>query len=174
MNAPANLHAIPLATIRHDGWTRDRRRLFLESLAEGHPVESACAHVGMSKASAYALRRREPGFALAWGAASLRARDALADLLTSRAVNGQTETVTREDGTTITRHRYHNRLALALLARLDRLAAQPEPSELGQPDEAAARGVAHDFDAFVELVQEEGVAVQAIDDFVEPCSGPRN
>jgi len=168
MNAPAKLSAIPIDATRHDGWTRDRRRLFLESLAEGHPVESACAHVGMSKVTAYALRRRDPGFALAWGAATLRARDALADLLTSRAVNGQVETLTREDGTIVTRHRYDNRLGLALLARLDRLAAQPETSELGQPEEAAARGVAQDFDAFVELVQDADVEPQAIEDFVEP------
>jgi len=168
MHAPANLPALPTDTTRHDGWTNDRRRLFLESLAEGHPVESACAHVGMSKVSAYALRRRDPGFALAWSAATLRARDALADLLTSRAINGQTETVTRDDGTVITRHRYDNRLAIALLRRLDRLAGQPETSELGQPDEAAARGVAHDFDAFVDLVQDADVAPQAIEEFVEP------
>jgi len=168
MNAPANLPASPTDASRHDGWTQDRRRLFLESLAEGHPVESACAHAGIGKVSAYALRRRDPGFALAWSAATLRARDALADLLTSRAVNGQTETVTRDDGTVITRHRYDNRLALALLARLDRLAAQPDTSELGQPHEAAARGVAHDFDAFVDLVQDTDVEPQAIDAFVEP------
>jgi len=88
--------------LRHDGWTPDRRRAFLEALAEGSTVEAACAHVGMSRVTAYALRRRDSGFALAWGAAVLRARDAVVDMLTSRAFDGQADTVTRADGTTVT------------------------------------------------------------------------
>lgn len=117
----------PQPTQRADGWTPERRAAFLEALAEGHTVEAACGFVGLSVASAYALRRREgaEAFALGWRAACLLARDRLADLLTSRAIDGQVETYTRADGTTITRHRHDNRLAMSLLTRLDRLAEAP-------------------------------------------------
>jgi len=167
MNAPANIPT-EATTTRHDGWTPDRRRTFLELLAEGHTVEAACAHVGKSRVTAYALRRRDPGFALAWSAAVLRARDTVADMLTSRAIDGQVDTLTRADGTTITRHRYDNRLGLALLARLDRLAAQPAVSDLGPPDEAAMRAAAHAFDALVDLVGQGDLDADAVAAFIEP------
>ena len=63
MNAPVPTKS---TAIRHDRWTPDRRRNFLDRVAEGHTVDAACAHVGMSKVTAYALRRRDSGFALAW------------------------------------------------------------------------------------------------------------
>ena len=154
--------------LRHDGWTPERRRTFLEALAEGHTVEAACAHVGMSRVTAYALRRRDRGFALAWSAAVLRARDAVADTLTSRALDGQVETLTRADGSTVTRHRYDIRLGLALLARLDRLAAQPVTSDIGQPHEAAVRGAAYAFDALLALVEEGEADADTVAAFIEP------
>lgn len=46
---------------RHDGWTAARQRNFLECLAEGHSVESACRVAGMTHQSAYAFRRRPLG-----------------------------------------------------------------------------------------------------------------
>jgi hypothetical protein len=165
MNAPANLPA-PSA-VRHDGWTADRRRLFLEGIADGHTVASACARVGLSSASAYALRRRDRAFALGWSAACLLARDALADILTSRAIDGQVDTYTRADGTVVTRHRHDNRLGQAMLARLDRLAEIPAGSAIAEPAEAAAaRAVAGDFDPFLDLVGADAAA-DALDAFVE-------
>jgi hypothetical protein len=133
VNAPANRPPSPIDTCRYDGWTQDRRRIFLISVAEGHPVEHACAHVGKSKVSAYALRRRDPGFALAWSAALLRARFAMAEKRMNPVVDGQLETVTRKDGSILTRHRFDNRYALAQLSRLDRRIAQLNASGLGRP-----------------------------------------
>jgi hypothetical protein len=136
-------------TQRADGWTPERRAAFLEALAEGHTVEAACASVGLSVASTYALRHREgaEAFALGWRAACLLARDRLADILTSRAIDGQVDTYTRADGTAITRHRHDNRLALSLLARLDRLAEAPadaaEPSPAPANRARPRRGVTH-------------------------------
>ena len=51
---------------RHDGWTPERRRLFLDALAGGLVVSRTCATVQMSREGAYKLRRREPAFARAW------------------------------------------------------------------------------------------------------------
>jgi hypothetical protein len=142
---------------RYDGWTPDRQRAFLEAIAEGHTVGSACALVGMAPSSAYALRRRAAGaaFALGWRAANLLAREKVADTLLARAIDGQVETVTRADGETITRHRYDNRLASTMLARLDRFADK----EAGEATHQAARLVAAEFDGFLDLIdRDEGPA----------------
>ncbi len=148
-----NSSATPFAAraTRSDGWTPDRQRRFLEAIAEGHTVGDACALVGLSPASAYALRRRAVGasFRLGWDAASLLARDRIADTLLARAIDGQTETYTRGD-TVFTRHRYDNRLAAAMLARLDKRA-----DETPGPVHQAARLVAQEFDAFLDMVERD-------------------
>jgi len=54
---------------RRDGWTAQRRRQFLDGLAAGLDVRRACARVGLSRQAAYKLRRRDAGFARAWGEA---------------------------------------------------------------------------------------------------------
>lgn len=191
---PAEAAAAPENT-RIDGWTAERRVTFLGALAEGHTVEAACGCVGLSVASAYALRRRAGGeaFALGWRAACLLARDRLADILTSRAIDGQVDTYTRADGTSVTRHRHDNRLATALLSRLDRLAAsEPPPAAAATPagsksaapvpapapvpdfeDAEAARLVAGDFAGFLDLVADDGDA-DAVADFLGEAHALRN
>jgi hypothetical protein len=147
--APAPAPA-PEPTVRIDGWTPDRQRAFLEALAEGHTVEAACRMVALTVSSAYALRRRAGGaaFALGWQAAVLVARQHVADTLMTRALDGQTDTVTRPDGLVVERHRHDNRLGLALLSRLDRLA----DSAASEGTHHAARLVAQEFDGFLALV----------------------
>jgi hypothetical protein len=54
---------------RRDGWTAERRAVFLESLCERADVARACARAGLSRQAAYKLRRRDPVFALAWNVA---------------------------------------------------------------------------------------------------------
>jgi len=144
--------------LRHDGWTSDRRRDFLAHLADGHTVEDACRLVGKSPSSAYALRRRADGaaFALGWRAATLVARDHLADTMLHRALNGVTDTYTRADGTTVERHRHDNRLGTTLLRRLDNQADAATPGGA-----AAARLVAGDFDAFLDLVAADAAPARA-------------
>jgi hypothetical protein len=53
---------------RHDGWTRLRQRLFLEELADCGIVTHAAARAGMTRQSAWRLRRRSEGtpFAQQW------------------------------------------------------------------------------------------------------------
>lgn len=163
MTEPDTLSAppVPAATRaqRLDGWTPDRRRTFLESVSEGHTVEAACRIVGLSVASAYALRRRADGaaFALGWRAASLLARETLADALLARAIDGHVETVTRANGDVIERHRYDNRLAATMLTRLDRLAE----AGADEPTHHAARLVAQEFDAFLDLVARDAGPARA-------------
>lgn len=56
---------------RHDGWTLERQARFLGMLAETGSVLAACGAVGMSRNTAYALRRKPDAesFAAAWDAA---------------------------------------------------------------------------------------------------------
>lgn len=141
---------------RQDGWSAANQRLFLEAIAEGFGVENATYRVGLSAASAYAFRRTAKGaaFALGWRAANLVAREAIAETLLVRALEGQVETCTRADGGTVTRHRFDNRLASAMLARLDR-----QVEVASDADTQAARLVAQEFDAFLTLVErDEGPA----------------
>lgn len=147
--------------LRHDGWTPDRQRAFLSAIADGDTVERACRLVGLSVASAYAFRKRAAGagFALGWRAANLLARDRVADQLMARALDGQVETVTRPDGSTIARHRYDNRTALTLLARLDRMVEQAPADPAAAASSHAARLIAQDFEAFLDLIEaDEGPA----------------
>ena len=62
--------------IRRDGWTPQRRQLFIELLGAGLDVQRACAKVGLSRQAAYPLRRRDPAFAQAWDGAVRSAQTA--------------------------------------------------------------------------------------------------
>ncbi len=149
----------PPGATRHEGWTPDKQRCFLEALSEGHNVIRSCAIVGLSKQSAYALRNSPRGqsFALGWDAAVLKARDALADDLMDRAFNGVRDTVTRDDGSIITRHRHDNRHAMAVLNRLDRMADAAK----GPGIAAAARLIAVDFAQYLDLIGRDGGPARA-------------
>lgn len=52
--------------IRRDGWTNGKRVTFFVTLAATGSVTSACASVGLSRKSAYALRKRDRTFASLW------------------------------------------------------------------------------------------------------------
>ncbi|MGC5796937.1 hypothetical protein [Sphingomonas sp. NFX23] len=142
---------------RIDGWSPERQRGFLERIAEGATVDEATASVGLSPRAAYSLRRRASGaaFALGWDAAKLVARPIVAEALFCRAMVGQIERLTKPDGDVIERHRFDNRLAMSLLARLDRHAEESETTN------AAARLIATEFDAFLDLVERDAGPARA-------------
>ncbi len=64
MSSSAPRHP-PIPTPRHDGWTVERQKIFIRTLAMTRNVSRAAAAAGMSRESAYRLRRRADGFALA-------------------------------------------------------------------------------------------------------------
>lgn len=115
--------------IRHDGWTPARIAQFLEALAHDGNVRSACARVGMNRASAYRLRRRDTLFARAWAAAQVQAREVVGEVLGTRAIDGIEEQVWHRGEVVGTRRRYDTRLLLAHMARLDKLAEDPRALE---------------------------------------------
>lgn len=139
MNHSDTLSIVP--TVRHDGWTEARKVQFLEHLAGHGDVRAACSVVGMSREAAYKLRRRDALFARAWSAALILAREASAEVLACRAIDGVEEEVWYRGEMAGTRRRYDSRLLLAHMARLDALA------ESGSASEDAAR-----FDELVALV----------------------
>ncbi len=122
------------AMLAHGGWTPPKRRVFLEQLAAHGVVARACRAVAISARGAYDLRNRDAIFAAGWRAALGLARQRLADELYERALRGQVERVVH-DGRLIERHRIDNRLAMAVLTRLDRQCAAPAGSA---PDPHAA------------------------------------
>jgi hypothetical protein len=111
-----------LPTIRHDGWTGEKMAIFCETLAETAVVAEACDAARMGISGAYAARRRNPVFAAAWDAALSIARERLADTLLARSMEGNVEQIYKDGELVGERHVLDNRLGLAILRRLDRLA----------------------------------------------------
>jgi hypothetical protein len=96
--------------------------IFCETLAETAVVAEACDSARMGISGAYACRRRNPVFAAAWDAALTIARERLADTLLARSMEGNIEQIWRDGEVVGERHLLDNRLGLAILRRLDRMA----------------------------------------------------
>lgn len=108
--------------LRKDGWDGAKMASFCGTLAETGVVTFACRASGMSAQSTYALRHRHPVFAKAWEAALSMARERLADELLARSLKGGAEQLLREGCIVAERHQFDNKLAFAILRRLDRRA----------------------------------------------------
>jgi hypothetical protein len=151
--------------LRHDGWTPDKKRLFLERVAECGIVSEACRAAGMSARAAYNLRDRDPLFAAGWEAASAMARPRLADEAFSRAMNGMVDRIYKDGAIVAERHRYDNRLTMSVLARLDARVDRAE--ERGDPHLRLVGRWDEYLDALAEDRREDGMALMA-----EPESAP--
>lgn len=115
-------NTFPHPAVRADGWTGEKMAIFCEALAETAVVAEACEQARMGISGAYAARRRNPFFAAAWDAALTIARERLADTLLARSMEGNIEQIWRDGELVGERHVLDNRLGLAILRRLDRLA----------------------------------------------------
>jgi hypothetical protein len=83
---------------RHDGWTAERQRIFLNTLANTGSVADAAEMADITPRSAYRLRNHPKGeqFARAWDAALICASKRLFAVAMERAVTGTPRTVWRE------------------------------------------------------------------------------
>ena len=125
--SPPDFDPVPLRA-RRDGWTPERQRAFIAGLRADRCVDKAARAVGMSRETAYRLRRR-PGaesFAAAWDSAfafaPVRAPSTSARLW-HRAFYGVVRPIVRgghEVGTVV---KPDDAALLCLLRRFDRLAA---------------------------------------------------
>ena len=138
------------------GWTPALKARFLDRLAAHGNARAACRNVGLSAEAAYKLRRRDPLFARGWAAALLLARDNGAQVLAERAIEGVEEPIYYRGELIGTRRRYDNRLLLAHLARLDRLA-----------DEAAAGEDAGRFDEVLAAIADGASPLPEREAFIE-------
>jgi hypothetical protein len=136
--------------MRVDGFSGAKQAVFLEGIAEGLTVGEAAARAGISVTTVYNFRNRRAGraFNIAWEAADRRARRPLADHLRGRSVEGQTDTYRDKEGEIVgTRHRHDNRLAMAMLTRLDRKA------EAYKEDERLVTCVAEEFEEMLDAIE---------------------
>ncbi|WP_108812615.1 hypothetical protein [Sphingorhabdus sp. Alg231-15] len=155
---------------RHDGWSPDRQVVFLEALARTGNVRAAARYAGLSRESAYKLRRRPDAraFARAWDAAIIHARDIFQDDLMDKGLNGWSEAVWHQGEEVGTRERWSAPLFLAALARLDKMADRIDLA--GKPAQVAAErfddlldgiGKGEDCAALVDEIDASGETVGA-------------
>ena len=109
----------PQPSRKTGGWSADRQRLFIETLAETGSVHMAARSAGLSVRSAYGLRVRSAAFASAWNAAQQLAVGRLSALAFDRAINGRIEQVYQEGALVAERRVPSDRLLMWLLVRLD-------------------------------------------------------
>lgn len=106
---------------RLDGWTEEKQRRFIEVLADTGLVGKAAKAVGMSRESAYRLRRAPHAapFARAWDIAREHAAGLLEDIAFERAIEGVEQDVYDGNGNVVAARQVHdNGLLKWLLAHL--------------------------------------------------------
>src|SRR5690606_28132161 len=81
---------VPRKCDRHDGWTPQVQRAFIEALADTGSVKAAAPPVGRSEVGACQRRRHPQGaeFAAAWQAALAHGIRRMEDVAMDRALNG--------------------------------------------------------------------------------------
>ena len=118
-------HPLPVPAtqdlIDSQAFPREQQVDFLRTLAEWGNVRAAARRVGVSRRTAYYMRRHCPDFAQLWDAALLCARPRVEEVLADRALNGVEEQVFYHGEEVATRRRFDARLLLAHLGRLDQL-----------------------------------------------------
>jgi hypothetical protein len=121
-NDPFAFTPVPSASSRHDGWTPDRQRGFIDALMQIGVVNAAARSVGMSAKSAYALRKRageDSGFVRAWDVALREGRAQALDLAIERAIHGEAIPIFYRGRQVGRKVRHDNRLLIAALRALD-------------------------------------------------------
>nr|WP_314443911.1 hypothetical protein [uncultured Sphingomonas sp.] len=111
--------------VRRDGWTVERRLLFLERLAECGSILAAARAAGVSRRSVYKLAPRAPAFAAALDEAMRTANQVLADTLFDRAVHGHEVPIVHKGEVVATRTVHHDALGCYLLRVRDPLNYAP-------------------------------------------------
>jgi len=153
---PAQLPAVidpSLAGMPPRQWTeftRERKVVFLEALADRGDVRAAARAARISHHTAYRARRSDAAFRQAWTGALLAARvhaeatlEARAidgveeEVLATRAIDGVEEEVRYRGEVVATRRRYDGRLLLAHLARLDKLTEDARTAAFAEDFETA-------------------------------------
>jgi hypothetical protein len=105
---------------RHNGWTADRQRQFIATLANTGSVTEAARAAGIAVRSAYRLRHHPQGhaFARAWEAALMTAASRLTAVAFDRALTGAPRRLWREGELVATTTVPSDRMLMFLLRHL--------------------------------------------------------
>jgi hypothetical protein len=101
------------------GWSAERQRLFLCTLAETGSVHLAASAARLSARSAYRLRTRSPAFARAWDMALQLAVGRLSAIAFDRAIHGRLEQIYQSGALVGEKRVPSDKLLMWLLSRLD-------------------------------------------------------
>ncbi len=106
---------------RHDGWTAERQRLFLNTLANSGSIAVAAHVADITPRSAYRLRNHPKGaaFARAWDAALMRAGSRLMTVAFERATAGTPREIWREGRLVAEQQIPSDRMLMFLLRHLN-------------------------------------------------------
>ena len=147
----ASPHQIALTPSRQgNGWSVERQRAFLETLAQSGYVERAAGLVGMTRQGAYAFRQTPAGraFDLAWDAALMLARQRMIDETYQLAFEGSIEQIYRDGKLVQEKRKRDPKMMLATIERLGSKAA------LGS---APVKAVAQEFSAFLDAMEADAL-----------------
>ena len=130
---------VPRKCKRHDGWTADRQRRFIEALADLGSVRAAAHAINMAPEGAYQLRRlpEAESFRAAWEDALALGVQRLEDVAMERALNGVEVPVYHFGEVVGARRVYNDRLLMFMLR--NRAAKRFAADSLNNPD-AATKG----------------------------------
>lgn len=102
--------------VRHDGWTPERRTVFLETLAATCSMTESARRAGKALSGVYQLRDRDPEFAAQMAKAFERSTLALEAILLERVVNGVEKPIVSGGKVVMTVRQYSDRMAMYLLS----------------------------------------------------------
>ena len=126
---------------RSDGWTPERQREFIETLAATGSVVAACRGVGLRPPGVYGLRHR-PGaesFRAAWDAAVERGTSQVRDILIDHSVNGVPESVWWAGKEVGERRKFNHNTMRWIVERGERGRGQAESDAEREANEALAK-----------------------------------
>lgn len=176
-NAPpdtpfADYQPVKLSRVRPGGWTAERQRNFLVTLAETGSVSEACIQSGISARSAYRLRQRPhaTAFADAWDHALKLASLRLMTLAFERATTGTVREVWREGRLVGTTRAPSEKLLMFLIRHLMPAPRTAQSPEAFQAEIEAARA---GFPVTLDALRDDDVEIVPIHnrDFFPTCPG---
>jgi hypothetical protein len=128
-----------IRAVRSDGWTEQRRETFLETLAVTCNVTASIRAAGMKgTSSAWALRKRDAGFAEAWDEAIGIAYERLELVMLERAINGTEKPIVRGGEEVATMKQYSDGVGIRLLQAHRETAMRAREREGGRLDPGEA------------------------------------
>lgn len=167
---------VKLSRMRPGGWTAERQRKFLVTLAETGSVSEASIMSGVSARSAYRLRQRPhaTAFADAWDHALKLASLRLVTLAFERATTGTVREIWREGRLVGTTRAPSEKLLMFLIRHLMPAPRAAQSPEAFQAEIEAARA---GFPCTLDALRDDDVEIVPIQsrDFFPPCPGdPRD